>query len=163
MGMNPKTYEDIINLNPWITNPKTYKPRLAGLLPKHFIPRIQGPVPDSDGPSAKLIVGPRQSGKTSLVWSILKDRPPQSVLFLNGEERVVRMWANSAGLMAANIREAFPEVTTLFFDEAQHIEDAGLLIKGLIDSGHGFDVWVTGSSAFHLMDKTREIIASVPR
>ena len=37
--------------------------------------------------------------------------------------------------MAANIREAFPEVTTLFFDEAQHIEDAGLLIKGLVDSG----------------------------
>ncbi|MBW2700411.1 MAG: ATP-binding protein [Deltaproteobacteria bacterium] len=106
-----------------------------------------------------MIVGPRQSGKTSLVWSILKDRPPQSVLFLNGEERVVRMWANSAGLMAANIREAFPEVTTLFFDEAQHIEDAGLLIKGLIDSGHGFDVWVTGSSAFHLMDKTRESMA----
>jgi len=47
----------------------------------------------------------------------------------------------------------------LFLDEAQHLDNAGLFVKGVVDAPRPLNVYVTGSSAFHLRDKTRESLA----
>ncbi|MGM0574108.1 MAG: ATP-binding protein [Myxococcota bacterium] len=47
----------------------------------------------------------------------------------------------------------------MFLEEAQWLEEAGLFIKGLVDHRRGWTLFVTGSSSFHLMSRTRESLA----
>ncbi len=48
---------------------------------------------------------------------------------------------------------------TLFFEEVQHLEEAGLFLKGLVDRRSGVPILVTGSSSYHLGARTRESLA----
>jgi len=47
----------------------------------------------------------------------------------------------------------------LFLEEVQWLEEAGLLIKGLVDHRPGFPIVVTGSASFHLRSRHRESLA----
>ncbi len=47
----------------------------------------------------------------------------------------------------------------IFIDEIQHIEEAGLFIKGLVDANLDIPIWISGSSSFYLRSKTRESLA----
>lgn len=47
----------------------------------------------------------------------------------------------------------------LFFDEIQHLPEAGLFLKGLADMKPGVPIVVTGSASYHLRSKTRESLA----
>ncbi len=124
-----------------------------------WIPRRVDPTGLDDVRKAKLVVGPRQVGKSSWVWSRLAAYESSSVLWLNCEEERIRAWLSSAGGVLADLSHEFPTVTRLFLEEAQHLSDAGLLIKGLVDARQGLDVWATGSSSFHLEARTRESLA----
>ena len=108
---------------------------------------------------AKLIVGPRQAGKSTFTWSHVRDRDPQSVLFLLAEEERVATWCTSATGFLSDLLTEFPSIRTIFLDEAQQLAEAGLFLKGLVDAGRGLDLLVTGSGAFHLESKTRESLA----
>ena len=94
-----------------------------------------------------------------MVWSYLANLEPRRVMFLNGEEALVRSWCDSAIGLVRDLQEEFPTVENLFFDEAQHIENMGLLAKGLVDAKADLNIFVTGSSSFHLMDRVRESLA----
>ncbi|HXV64579.1 MAG TPA: ATP-binding protein [Vicinamibacteria bacterium] len=48
---------------------------------------------------------------------------------------------------------------TIFFEEAQYLEEAGLFLKGVVDRKPGVPILVTGSSSFHLHSRTRESLA----
>ncbi len=111
-----------------------------------------------DDRRAHLVVGPRQAGKSTLVWRTLSctDRP---VLYLNCEEPLIREWCRSPGLFVGDLDEWLPEGGILFLEEAQWLEEAGLFAKGLIDAHCGRTVVVTGSASFHLMSRTRESLA----
>ena len=61
--------------------------------------------------------------------------------------------------LAELARENYKFVEALFIDEIQHMEEAGLFVKGLIDSRLGIPVWVGGSSSYDLRGKTRESLA----
>lgn len=102
---------------------------------------------------AIIIYGPRQSGKTTLVENLLK-KNRQDVLYLNGDE--------------ANIRESLSKTTStrlknlalnkkyVFIDEAQRIEDVGIVIKLFTDQIKDKQVIATGSSAFELASGVQE-------
>jgi len=157
--MEAEILNRIMMLNPWHSRPVAFSEFLARQLPARFLPRTLDPRGLENRRKAKLVVGPRQSGKSTFILSLLQAREPGSVLVLNCEESLVRRWASSAAGVLADLASHFPSVDTVFLEEAQHLEGAGLLVKGLIDGRRNLDVLVTGSSSYHLQDSTRESLA----
>jgi uncharacterized protein len=146
--------------NPWIDRPAARREAVAAHLPPGLIPRRAArelaPLLDDDR-RAHLLIGPRQCGKSTLLWSLLgEDRP---LLFLNCEEPLVRSWCASPTLFVSEARGWLPEGGAVFLEEAQWLEEAGLFLKGLVDRRPGWSIFVTGSSSFHLLAKTRESLA----
>jgi hypothetical protein len=107
---------------------------------------------------AHLVVGPRQAGKSTAIWAHLA-AIGDPVLFVDCEQPRLREWCESAPLFLADLDAALPRRVTLFFEEAQHLENAGLFVKGPIDRKIGVPILVTGNSSFHLGAKTRESLA----
>jgi predicted AAA+ superfamily ATPase len=105
---------------------------------------------------AHLVVGPRQAGKSCLVWSVLRDR--RRPLCLNMEELVLRTWCVSPAAFVSDMSELGP-IDALFLEEAQRHPEAALFLKGVADLRPSFPVIVTGSASFHLHGRTRESLA----
>jgi predicted AAA+ superfamily ATPase len=98
------------------------------------------------------------AGKSTLTWHHLRPFFPH-VLFLNADDTLVREACESAAELADLIRRGYPGLEAVFIEEAQHLDEAGLLVKGLVDAHLGVQVWVTGSSSYHLGARTRESLA----
>ena len=102
---------------------------------------------------ALSIYGPRQAGKTTLARRHLRqfesrdveeyqvDDPSQAALFMPEVATLSRIVGNKK---------------VLFIDEAQSIENAGLVLKLLVDNFPEVQVIATGSSSFELSDKVKE-------
>ena len=145
--------------NPWLESPATFvteaeRRQPASWIARHLAGSERWPVKGR----AHLVVGARQVGKTSWLWRRLVEAG-QVPLALDGAEPIVQEWASSPGLAAADLRALVQPGTPILLDEAQHLDEAGLLIKGLIDSGVPGPLYVTGSSSFHLLARTRESLA----
>jgi len=149
----------ILQQNPWLVDPARFDAEVRRRLPGRFVPRRVDLAGFSDRSRAKLIVGPRQSGKSTLVWSLLAGRPAGQVLYLDGEEPTVQAWSGSAVQFISDVGSGLQGVRTVFIDEAQRLPEAGIFVKGIIDARRDLDVFVTGSSAFHLASRTGESLA----
>lgn len=149
----------IMLLNPWLRDSSRFAVELGRRIPERFVPRQVDLAGFSDRSRAKLLVGPRQAGKSTFVWSLLASRPPQEVLYLDAEEPTVQAWSRSAVQFVADLEADLPTVRTVFVDEAQRLPEAGIFVKGVVDARHGLELIVTGSSAFHLDARTRESLA----
>ena len=102
---------------------------------------------------AIILLGPRQSGKSTLIESILNKRK-EKILWLNGDDsdtRVLLSETNSTKLK--NITSGYKIV---FIDEAQRITNIGLTIKIIVDKLKDVQLIATGSSAFELTSKINE-------
>ncbi len=161
--MNPALLQRILQLNPWFERPEAFEEELLRRIPSPFIPRRVDLTSREDPRKAKLVVGPRQAGKSTYVWSLLRGADPRSLLVLNAEEALVRQWLVSAVDVVTGVEQEFPSVRTVFIEEAQHLQEPGLLIKGMVDLRRGLNLFVTGSSAFHLEAGTRESLAGRAR
>lgn len=155
--MLPEVRTRLLQTNPWLADPASWADEVVRRRPAHWVPRDLALAPRPD--RVELIVGPRQAGKSSLVWDTLRDRPPGTVLLLNAEDTVLQSWARDAGPVVADLVAGFPEVRTVFVEEAQNLVDAGLFLKGLVDAKRGWEVVATGSSSYHLAARTRESLA----
>lgn len=102
---------------------------------------------------AIVILGPRQSGKTTLLKRIAEKLPGQP-LWLNGDDPEVRQKLEGIGIRT--LQHMFSGQKWIFIDEAQRIENVGLLLKMIVDNLPGLPVVATGSSAFELSDKIKE-------
>ena len=147
--------------NPWLESPGNLQRWLRGHLPHPLIPRTmveqrRGRWTQAD--KAHLIVGPRQAGKSTAVWSHLATRP-EPVLFIDCEQAAIRAWCRSAPLFLADLETLGAEPTALLFEEVQHLQEAGLFLKGVVDRKPGVEIFVTGSSSYHLRARTRESLA----
>ncbi|MEM9558422.1 MAG: ATP-binding protein [Acidobacteriota bacterium] len=107
---------------------------------------------------AHLVVGPRQAGKSTTMRAHFAEIG-EPALFLDCEQPLIREWCRSAPLFLQQIETQIGEPVPLFFDEAQHLDEAGLFVKGLVDRSWPRPIFVTGSSSFHLGAKTRESLA----
>ena len=137
--------------NPWLAG-APLAPWYARYLPPRFIPRTCRLTADH---RVCLVVGPRQTGKSTLIWKTIADTE-RPVLYLNCEEPAIRAWLVSPAAFLADIQILVHGETPLFFDEIQHLEEAGLFLKGLADRKTGRLIYATGSSSFDLQAKTRE-------
>ncbi|MDP2691391.1 MAG: ATP-binding protein [bacterium] len=100
-----------------------------------------------------VIYGPRQVGKTTLAQLILKKYPEQKAYFncdfLDVQE--VFSYANSHRLGGV-----VKDLKLIVLDEAQRIENIGLVLKILVDQHPHVQVIATGSSSFDLSNKIKE-------
>lgn len=107
----------------------------------------------SDIKKAVIIQGPRQAGKTTLVKS-LAEAAGAGFTYVNGDEPVARsLWKPDN---VSTVIQLIGKNTLVIIDEAQALENIGLLIKILIDRELGYQFIITGSSALELANQTFE-------
>ncbi len=159
--MNRDLQTILLSDNLWLADPAQLPGWLRRRLPRAWIPRpaaVQAAQRWIVSDQAHLVIGPRQAGKSTAIWSHLAERG-QPVLFLDCEQPLIRDWCRSAPLFLAELEGVAPGPVPLFFEEIQHLEEAGLLLKGLVDRRIGVPILVTGSSSYHLGARTRESLA----
>ena len=146
--------------NPWLDRPRDQCRLLADRLPAPFAARRR--TLQLRPGRAELVVGPRQAGKSTWICETLShvDDP---VLVLHGEEPRIRELASSPALATAALSGVVEPSTVLFLEEVQHLPDASLFIKGLVDLDRKRRIVATGSSSFDLMARTRESLAGRAR
>ena len=96
---------------------------------------------------AVLIYGARRVGKTVLIEHIAGEFSGR-VNVLNGEDISTESMLQERSV--AHYRQLFGDTNLLIIDEAQHINDIGLILKMLVDNVPGLAVVASGSSSFDL-------------
>lgn len=101
-----------------------------------------------------IIYGPRQSGKTTLIQSLFKQKAgDHEPLFFNGDDLFTQ------DLFSRNELEALSRIVgdnkIVIIDEAQRIENIGLTLKLLVDN-LPVTIIASGSASFDLADKINE-------
>jgi len=122
---------------------------------RNMIPRLlTGKLLDKmNDHKALIVLGPRQSGKTTLVKS-LTDQVATPFLWWNGDDFHVRSMLSVLSIVS--LRGQLGNSPLLVIDEAQRIENIGLCIKIIVDNIPGVKVIATGSSAFELANRINE-------
>lgn len=102
---------------------------------------------------AILLFGPRQSGKSTLIETVLKglDKP---FLYMNGDEADVREILTET--TSTKLKALVGNKEIVFIDEAQRIPNIGLTLKLFTDQIKNVQVIATGSSAFELSSQVNE-------
>ncbi|MFY9825751.1 MAG: ATP-binding protein [Thermoanaerobaculia bacterium] len=159
--MNRDLQTILLRDNPWLREPAGLADWLRLRLPPTYLPRFAAAKARerwSEADRAHLVIGPRQAGKSTALWAYLAERN-EPALFVDCEQALVREWCRSAPLFLADLEGLVDRPVTLFFEEIQHLEEAGLFLKGLVDRKIGVPILVTGSSSYHLGARTRESLA----
>ncbi len=119
-----------------------------------------------DHPEITLLVGPRQSGKTTLLKKIeaeLRARG-QKTLWLNLDfEEDFKHLSSQAALLQKVGLEFGKSGGIVFIDEIQRKENAGLFLKGIYDQGPPCKFVVSGSGSIELKEKISESLAGRKR
>jgi hypothetical protein len=101
---------------------------------------------------AVLLMGPRQTGKTTLLHALFDGAP--DVKWLNGDDPETRHLLEEVTTL--KWRRILGNSKILVLDEAQRIADIGLKIKLLTDQVPEVQVVASGSSAFELANRVNE-------
>lgn len=102
---------------------------------------------------AIIILGARQTGKTTLLKKILTDQTETS-LFLNADLPVVQQQLENPSVN--NLKQLFGKAKLIFIDEAQRIQNIEITLKIIVDEIPDVQLIVTGSSAFELSNTVNE-------
>lgn len=102
---------------------------------------------------AILLFGPRQSGKSTLIETVLK-RQDKPFLYMNGDEADVREILTET--TSTKLKALTGNKEIVFIDEAQRIANIGLTLKLFTDQIKNVQVIATGSSAFELSSQVNE-------
>lgn len=98
------------------------------------------------------LFGARQTGKTTLLTKLIKDK--EGCLQLSGDDPdTIALFENANTTL---LKQLLATKNLLFIDEAQRISDIGVKLKLIVDQVPGVKVIVTGSSAFELANKINE-------
>ena len=102
---------------------------------------------------AIVVLGARQTGKTTLVKALLEDLKLAS-LFLNCDEPAVKMLLEDVSTM--RWRQIIGENKILVLDEAQRIKNIGIKVKLVTDQIPEVQLIITGSSSLELANEINE-------
>lgn len=99
-----------------------------------------------------ILIGSRQTGKTTLLHTLFPDTT--TTLFWNGDDPdIAPLLINST---ATRLKALLGTHQTLIIDEAQRIDDIGLILKRIYDQIPTVQLVVSGSSALDLRNKLNE-------
>lgn len=153
--------EPVVNrihqMNPWLATPEKGSKLFSRFIPAPYVGRTN-PINSNQQNRAVLVVGPRKAGKSTVVWHHLTPFFP-NLLYLNLEDPVFRGSDPEAWDLVTFIQETLPHLQAIFLDEVQHMHEAGLFVKALVDAKLEIPLWVTGSSSYDLHARTRESLA----
>lgn len=111
------------------------------------------------GGKAVIVLGARQTGKTTLLKSITEQQPNR--MQLNCDEPIVRTQLQDANL--SDLRNIIGDTRLLFIDEAQRVKNIGLTLKLITDNFKEVQLLVSGSSALDLASEFKESLAGRKR
>lgn len=100
-----------------------------------------------------VVTGARQVGKTTMLKEMFDTADP-NILWLNADETRVR--TRLAELDIPALQTVVGNYKTVIIDEVQRIENAGLLLKLLVDNFKDVQFIATGSSALDISEKIVE-------
>lgn len=101
---------------------------------------------------AIIVLGPRQTGKTTLLSGIATRRGNN--LLLNCDDFTVREQLEKNSLVV--LQQIIGNYTTVFIDEAQRVKNIGLTLKLITDGMKDIQLLVSGSSALELSNEINE-------
>ncbi len=103
-----------------------------------------------------ILVGARQVGKTTLIRALQEELSNQyKTLFLNLDNPTDKVMLENKDFEALD--SLFRDISVIFIDEAQTLENVGLTLKLLVDNyGASKQIVATGSSSLNLLDHTSE-------
>lgn len=101
---------------------------------------------------AIIVIGARQTGKTTSLLNLLQSYP--DVLFLDGDDRVVRETLNEP--TTEQIKSIIGNNKIVFIDEVQRINSIGLTAKIIVDKFRDVQLLMSGSSAMEIKDELSE-------
>lgn len=156
--MDQITLQVLLGHNPWLIDEGAWGDTPAIHLPELYVQRKPVSSLHLQNDRINLVVGPRQSGKSTFIWHQLSSSVAPC-LTVNCEERLCRELCKSPAIFLHEIEQITNKMPGLFFEEVQHLEEAGLFLKGLVDLKPGVPIYVTGSASYHLRSKTRESLA----
>jgi uncharacterized protein len=102
---------------------------------------------------AIIILGPRQTGKTTLVKKISADYEGK-ILILNADELRVRELLTNVSIVG--LAQILGNAELVVIDEAQRIENIGITLKLIVDNFPKVQLLVTGSSSLEIMSEINE-------
>ncbi|MDR1652516.1 MAG: ATP-binding protein [Prevotellaceae bacterium] len=106
------------------------------------------------GRKAIVIAGARQTGKTTLLRQIIDEFEQAGTLFLNCDEpETLQMLEN---VSSTELRNLIGSNKIVLIDEAQRVENIGILLKLIVDNMPEIQLIATGSSAFDLRNRLNE-------
>lgn len=105
-----------------------------------------------DKGKAIIILGPRQSGKTTILTELASSRG--KTLFLNCDDSDARNALSSQSI--PNLKALTRGYDQVLIDEAQRVMDIGITLKILVDNVPGIRLIATGSSSFELSSRLNE-------
>src|SRR5690554_5139213 len=102
---------------------------------------------------AILILGARQTGKTTLIKEIA-EKSQIETLYLNADLPVIQQQLQNPGV--SELKQLIGKAKLVFIDEAQRIQDIGITLKIIVDEIPEIQLVVTGSSSFELTSYLNE-------
>ena len=134
----------------------------------HYIQRrlITALAEHLDHPEITVLIGPRQSGKTTILKQLDNDLRAggRKTLWLNLDFEDDFRYVSSQGALLQKIRlELGSGGGVVFIDEIQRKDNAGLFLKGLYDQGLPWKIVVSGSGSIELKEKISESLAGRKR
>ncbi|MFH1408236.1 MAG: ATP-binding protein [Patescibacteria group bacterium] len=134
--------------------------QIDNLIPPRFIERdiyseIKG---DIDKKEVQIIYGPRQVGKSSLMYLLMRDIFNEATDFFYFNLDEIPAIFDSPEVFLADIqsKKKSDGTTYIFIDEIQRKEDIGLFIKYIYDKNIHFKFVVTGSSSLNIKNMVNE-------
>ena len=100
-----------------------------------------------------VLFGPRRVGKTFLMKKLIKKINKPHILY-NGEDFAIKEKLQRRSVK--NYKNLLGNKKYLFIDEAQSIQDIGLILKLMVDEIKGLIIIVSGSSSFDIRNMTGE-------
>lgn len=100
-----------------------------------------------------VLLGARRVGKTFLLKEIMS-KTKEKFIFWNGEDFALHDLLSRRSV--SNYKNIIGDATLLIIDEAQHIQDIGLVLKLIVDSFENLKIIATGSSSFDITNLTGE-------
>ena len=101
---------------------------------------------------AIVLLGPRQTGKTTLIKQLLKGRG--EYLLLDCDDPLVR--SQLTNVNTEELKRIIGKNKCVFIDEAQRVENVGLSIKILTDQFEDLQIFVSGSSSLDIRSEINE-------
>ena len=106
-----------------------------------------------DYKKAIILLGPRQVGKTTLIKR-LATSIDKRFLYINGDDSAVQ--SSLAGASLSFLESYLGSAKVIVIDEAQRLQNIGLIAKLILDELPGKQLLITGSSALELANTINE-------